>query len=67
MKTFVLQGKLKDSSWNSMKCLQIMFDEGLVFNTKDVYNSIMKVKYPNLRMDQGPFSKNILKWPINMD
>lgn len=43
-----------------------MFDEGFVFNIKDTYISIKKVKHPNLTMDKGLFSKTILKWPVNM-
>lgn len=43
-----------------------MFDEGFVFNIKDIYISIKKVKHPNLTMDKGLFSKIILKWPVNM-
>lgn len=43
-----------------------MFDEGFVFNIKDMYISIKKVKNLNLTMDKGLFSKTILKWPVNM-
>lgn len=43
-----------------------MFDEGFVFNIKDTYISIMKVKHPILTRGKGLFSKNILKWPENI-